>query len=231
MINDDQLTLYFYDDGLSDHERQHIAQALEQDAALAARYAALAQELEQLRHDAYTSVVSDDFSASLHNVLVQADAPTRATSWRRWSVAAVLLAAVALSVTLMPRAPTESTPVAATVPLPPNTAAPSSQRIVVAHLAQSRLQLVRYSAADAAVRSELIRELVEQNRSIERAAQRNGDDDLARVLRAFETVLERLASAPEQADEREQLLDQLTFELNTMLTKFDAPASDPTISF
>ncbi len=231
MIDDDQLTLYFYDDGLADHERDQIGRALAQDAGLAARYAALSQDLEKLGQDAYSTNASDEFTASLHEVLVQLQPSASVSRWQRWTLAASLLAAVALTALLVQRVPVQPAPSTAQLPTVPATQAPSSQRMVVAHLAQSRLQLVRYDTADTSRRSELIRELVEQNRSVEHAARRNGDEDLARVLRAFESVLERLASAPEQADEREQLFDQLTFEVNAMLTKFDAPASDPTITF
>ena len=45
-MNDDQLILYYYDDGLSARERQGIAAALEENPQLAARYAVLCQDLD-----------------------------------------------------------------------------------------------------------------------------------------------------------------------------------------
>ena len=45
-MNDDTLTLYYYNDGLSDQERRDVEKALRDDAELAARYRALRRRLE-----------------------------------------------------------------------------------------------------------------------------------------------------------------------------------------
>ena len=49
MINEETLTLYYYDDGLSGSERRKIEAALQSNAELAAGYAKLCRELEQWR--------------------------------------------------------------------------------------------------------------------------------------------------------------------------------------
>ena len=49
MINEETLTLYYYDDGLGGSERRKIEAALQSDAELAASYANLCRELEQWR--------------------------------------------------------------------------------------------------------------------------------------------------------------------------------------
>ena len=46
MINEDTLTLYYYDDGLSAAERRQVEDALKRDAALATRYQFLCAELQ-----------------------------------------------------------------------------------------------------------------------------------------------------------------------------------------
>jgi hypothetical protein len=50
MINDDELILYFYRDGLSAARCSEIAECLNSDAALSARYCALVAELDHLGH-------------------------------------------------------------------------------------------------------------------------------------------------------------------------------------
>lgn len=80
--------------------------------------------------------------------------------------------------------------------------------------------------ADAdGTRSLLIADIVEQNRAFEHAAERNNAQDVARVLRAFEPILLRLASDDIAPDDAESLRRQLSFELNVMLTKLSSRTS------
>ena len=80
--------------------------------------------------------------------------------------------------------------------------------------------------ADAdGTRSLLIADIVEQNRAFEQAAERNNAQDVARVLRAFEPILLRLASDDIAPDDAESLRRQLSFELNVMLTKLSSRTS------
>jgi DNA-binding FadR family transcriptional regulator len=62
----------------------------------------------------------------------------------------------------------------------------------------------------------------------ERAAEQNDSKDLARVLRAFEPILMRLAADDIAAEDAEALQAQLAFELNVMLTKLGRNVSEDT---
>ena len=59
-------------------------------------------------------------------------------------------------------------------------------------------------------------------------AKDNESQDLARVLRAFEPVLLRLASEDVTPAEAERLLAKLQFELTIVLTKLSRQVSDKT---
>jgi DNA-binding GntR family transcriptional regulator len=62
----------------------------------------------------------------------------------------------------------------------------------------------------------------------ESAAERNDAPQIARVLRAFEPILLRLAADNIAPEDAAALRDQLAFELNVMLTKLARDASDET---
>ena len=68
--------------------------------------------------------------------------------------------------------------------------------------------------------------LIEQNRLFETAADHNNAPQLARVLRAFEPILLRLAATDTAPEDAAALRAQLSFELNVMLTKLAKESSD-----
>lgn len=76
----------------------------------------------------------------------------------------------------------------------------------------------------------LVLRLIEQNRLFETAADQNNAPQLARVLRAFEPILLRLAATDIAPEDAEALRAQLSFELNVMLTKLAKQSSDETHS-
>jgi DNA-binding FadR family transcriptional regulator len=76
----------------------------------------------------------------------------------------------------------------------------------------------------------LILQIIEQNRLFERAAEQNNSQSLARVLRAFEPILLRLAADDIAPEDAEALRAQLAFELNVMLTKLSRDTSKETQS-
>jgi hypothetical protein len=76
----------------------------------------------------------------------------------------------------------------------------------------------------------LVLRLVEQNRLFEKAAEQNNAPQLARVLRAFEPILLKLAATDIAPEDAEALRAQLSFELNVMLTKLAKESSDETHS-
>ena len=92
------------------------------------------------------------------------------------------------------------------------------------HLRDSRARLANYQSGGN--RTGLVLDIVEQNRLFEAAAENNEAHDVARVLRAFESVLLRLAADDLAPEDAESLQRQLSFELNVVLTKLARESSD-----
>ncbi len=92
------------------------------------------------------------------------------------------------------------------------------------HFRSSQEQLSELENTDDSVL--LVLGLIEQNRLFERAAEQNDAPQLARVLRAFESVLLQLAADGIAPEDAEALRAQLSFELNVMLTKLAKESSD-----
>jgi hypothetical protein len=89
------------------------------------------------------------------------------------------------------------------------------------HFRESRQNIDTLADAAGADREMLILHLVQQNRLFAREAKQNNTPELARVLRAFEPILIRLAAADISESEAQRLQAQLVFELNVMLTKLE----------
>jgi hypothetical protein len=96
------------------------------------------------------------------------------------------------------------------------------------HFRSSRQQLADLDGDEDTTM--LVLRLVEQNRLFETAADKNNAPQLARVLRAFEPILLRLAATDIAPEDAEALKAQLSFELNVMLTKLAKKSSDETHS-
>jgi len=96
------------------------------------------------------------------------------------------------------------------------------------HFRSSAKQLADLDGSEDAAM--LVLRLVEQNRLFETAADQNNAPQLARVLRAFEPILLRLAATDTAPEDAEALKAQLSFELNVMLTKLAKESSDETHS-
>jgi hypothetical protein len=96
------------------------------------------------------------------------------------------------------------------------------------HFRNSQQKLVNLDASEDS--SMLILRLIEQNRLFETAADKNNAPQLARVLRAFEPILLRLAATDIAPEDAEALRAQLSFELNVMLTKLAKESSNETHS-
>jgi hypothetical protein len=101
-------------------------------------------------------------------------------------------------------------------------------RGLTVHLRDSRDQLS--AAATDSDRAQLVLQLIEQNRMFENAAEQNNAPQLARVLRAFEPILLRLAATDLAPEDAAALRAQLAFELNVMLTKLARDSSKETHS-
>ena len=100
------------------------------------------------------------------------------------------------------------------------------QRSIQNYLRQSEREISVLPIDAEADRVLLIARIIEQNRWFEKAAAQNNSDDLARVLRAFEPILVRLAADDITPEEAEALRAKLSFELNVMLTKLAYETSE-----
>jgi anti-sigma-K factor RskA len=242
IMNDDILTLYYYQDGLTETERLKIQSALGKDATLRARYEQLCEDLA--RFDAPNPVaVAADVTARWHDSIDRAARLERqhkqpagrvlhlpSFAWGT-VVAAALVVGIGLGFYLSEHR--EAEPVIdprMVVDVPPETRSPSVAfaRGLLVHLRESRQELSALPASAAEERAMLIMHMIQQNRLFERAAEQNDADDLARVLRAFEPILMRLAANDMTAEDAEALQAQLAFELNVMLTKLGKNASEST---
>ena len=101
-------------------------------------------------------------------------------------------------------------------------------RVLQIHLRDTQESIASMSTTTADDQAMLVLQIIQQNRLFEQVAERNDSDNLARVLRAFEPILLRLAAndtAPEDAD---ALREQLAFQLKIMLTKLERDTSKDT---
>jgi anti-sigma factor RsiW len=238
IMNDDTLLLYYYDDGLTAAERTAIRAALETDADLRQRYARLCKELAHF--DARdTDALRPDMLARLHDSIDRAArleqqhaAPARQkTHWAPFAWASMVAAALVLGIAIGVYVQDERLPVEAiSVAQEPGNTAPALsvafERGLQVHLRETREGLSTQPAN--ANRAAIALQLVQQNRLFERAAEQHDSRDLARVLRAFEPILLRLAEDDISEREAEALQAQLAFELNVMLTKLGRNVSEET---
>lgn len=241
-MNDDILILYYYGDGLTEAERLQVQTSLEKDAALRARYEELRNDLA--RFDAPEPVaVAADVTARWHDSIDRAarfeqqrvKSPDRVFHFPSFAwgtgVAAALVAGIAIgfyfSGNRVP-VPVVDTDVTGTVIPDARSPSVAFERGLQVHLRESRQELAGLPMDADAERAMLIMQMIQQNRMFERAAEQNDSEDLARVLRAFEPILIRLAADDITAEDAEALQAQLAFELNVMLTKLGRNVSDVT---
>lgn len=237
-MNDDTLTLYYYNDGLTNDERQKVCDALAADPVLAERYRRLSSDLAAMSPGPAPEL-SDDRMRRFHDTIDRAarieDARRKAPApaVHGWSffwgaaVTAALAVGIGLGVWI---AGGESPPPGGTllthsedVPAGSDEAFTRGMR---AYFRESRNELQKLPLTENSDRTALIVGLIEQNRLYERAAMQNDAPELARVLRAFEPVLMRLAADDIAPEDAEALRAQLAFELNVMLTKLARDSSD-----
>jgi hypothetical protein len=118
-------------------------------------------------------------------------------------------------------------PVAATQTPASEIPTPLSRGLQV-HFRNSREQLL--NLPDTTDRTLLVLQIIEQNRLFVSAANNSNAPKLARVLRAFEPTLLRLAADDLSPADAEALLARLAFELNVVLTKLAAESSDDALT-
>ena len=116
----------------------------------------------------------------------------------------------------------------ADIQMPANEVPGSLSRGLQVHFRDSREQLLGLN--DTADQTLLVLEIIDQNRLFESAANNSNSPKLARVLRAFEPILLRLAADDLAPADAEALRAQLAFELNVVLTKLAAESSDDSLT-
>jgi hypothetical protein len=236
MINEDTLTLYYYKDGLTDNERKQIESAMRNDAGLAADYEVLCRQLDQWR-EVESQAAPSHLKARWHDSIDRAArfeaAPPKAAkpgsfhflsfAWGG-ALAATLALGVALGVFF---SGSETAPPVEEIPIEVmhSSIVPASfTRGLQVHLQDSQWEIASLPVGASTDNTVLLMQIIEQNRMFERVAEQNNSPKVARVLRAFEPILMRLASDDIAPEDAEALRAQLAFELNVMLTKL---ARDP----
>jgi len=227
-MNEDTLILYYYNDGLTKRERQQVEAAINTDAAVAAMYEEICQQLNGMSESDSPAVPShtverwhDAIDRAARQEHVSAKSPAR--SFNPWSFAwgAAIAAALAIGIGL------NMTSVDPEI-MTPSTVPGAFTRGVRVHFRDTFQELSTLPVESAADRSMLALQIIEQNRLFERAAEQNNSPSLARVLRAFEPVLLQLAAEDISPEDAAALQAQLIFELNVMLTKLSRDSSNET---
>jgi hypothetical protein len=243
MITEDTLLLYFYNE-LAPGEREQVRIALSGDPQLAMQYEQLCVELTNWREEAVPPT-ADELRERWHASIDRAarESPGRVVVHRAvqhafsrfWlaGIGVALAAAVAIGIAIGVRLQDQQTPenvidtaIAGTDSVPAFAIPVSFTRGLMVHLDQSQRDITSLPIADEAGRIELTLQLIEQNRLFEHAAVQSNAPNLARVLRAFEPILLRLASDDIGPEDAEALREQLAFELKVMLTKLSSSPSE-----
>ncbi len=234
MISDDDLLLYYYRDGLDAAARARIGTALAEQPELAQRLHRLVAQLDTVAEMPEVPVpahIEQRWQSALAQVAARnAAGPATGSRFRaalRWQVVAIAatVAAVAILVTLQVSMHSRSDRVTAAAP-PTSTPAASVpdrsayERGLRWHLASTEQRLAGLDSADPDERARLIEAIIEQNRLYALAAERANEPQLARVLRAFTPILERLDH--ERRDASASDLAQLSFELRVMQARLEA---------
>ena len=243
-MKDDTLILYYYNDGLTAQERQQVESAIRGDASVAARYEVLRRQLGEMTEADVPAVASHTLQRwhdSIDRVAQQErNRPQKpAGSFNLFSLAwgAAITAALAVGIGIGIYLPDDDTNVTTPVVEVANLvqgmepAVPAAfTRGVHMYLRDTQQELASMPVATAADRTMLILQIIEQNRLFERAAEQNNSQSVARVLRAFEPILLRLAADDIAPEDAEALRAQLAFELKVMLTKLSQGTSNETQS-
>jgi len=237
MINEDTLTLYYYDDGLSAAERRQVEDALKRDTALATRYKSLCAELQgwQLADE---GKMPDHLLHNFHDTIDRAARLERNRGDERkpplhflsffWGAAVTAAFALGIGATVYFSGDSNTELMNTVVNYGETTVPASFTRGLSLHLQDSRFELAKLSDDSPAERMQLIAQIIDQNRMFERAAVNNNSQNIARVLRAFEPILLRLASDDIAPEDAESLRAQLSFELTIVLTKLaQRPSEEP----
>jgi len=238
-MNDEQLILYYYADGLSRAERRRIEAELAADPALRRRYEALRRDLDAIEDPPAPAPAHlvRRWQDSIDRAARREQQPARPAPWRlhpaSFALGGALAGALALGIGIGLFV-ADRDDVTAPVAVPPVAVEPAGPvsgpdaffRGLEVHFQQSRQDLDELPVEDDAARRQLILHIVRQNRLFAREALDSQSPELARVLRAFEPVLLELAADDLAPADARRLQDKLAFELNVMLTKMNRPPSN-----
>lgn len=237
MISDNDLLLYHYRDGLDAAERERIRVALREEPALAARLQALVGQIDEaatLPEVPVPQAARDRWQTALDLAVRNEAAAVKEPRfdlfrWMRWpafGVAALLAIIVAtrFEIGTQPRTIEQT---ATNVPTPTAPSELPYERGMQVHLASTERQLAELTSVSAQQRAALIDAVIAQNRLYALAAERAGDDRLARALRSFAPILENLADEPSNGGATSGDLAQLNFELRVMQARLAAESATP----
>ena len=242
MISDDDLLLYHYRE-LDAAERARVSAALSEQPDVARRLHALVARLDAVAALPEVPVpahTQQRWQAALEHASREHRAmPARrpALTQRRWQLAAAAVLVLALGVTLRQvwapgsgqgngNIATTDTPAASGTPAATGTPSASPyENGLKFHLASTERRLASLEGASPEERARLVDAIIGQNRIYALAAERAGEPQLARVLRAFTPILEDVAQG--RGELTASSLAQLNFELRVMQARLSADAHPP----
>lgn len=239
-MNDETLTFYYYEDGLTRDEREQVATLLDTDPAVAQRYQEICQQLDglgELGESTKASPPSDmveRWHIGLDRAIRAEVAVSKKPVLHTWSflwgaaITAALAIGIGLGVFISTDSPTELA--GSGVRTASNAGSSAFIRGLKVHLRDTEQGLSMTPLEATADRSQVLTNIIEQNRRYAKVARNNDAQGLARVLRAFELTLVRLAADDITLEEAQALQQKLLFELNFVLTKLSSRPSNQQLS-
>lgn len=238
MITDEELLLYYYRE-LETAERARIGAALAEQPELAQRLHRLVARLDAAAVTPEVPVPVQ-FQQRWETALSQAGRREERVTARRplfaqpkWLAAAATVVVAFVAVITLTRSPeVVDGPQVASIPDPASQdgagkeAATPYENGLKWHLASTERRLATLERATPEERAQLVEAIISQNRLYAAAAERAGEPQLARVLRAFTPILEDVAAGRSQSTAGD--LAQLNFELRVMQARLGANSPSAT---